>query len=86
MATSTATGTLMTELRRSLSLEEVDAAIQIPIEERQYGIRVAIITDRERPLLGKANFILAVRADMTAELLRNRFPTQLAENHRRQTQ
>lgn len=68
---------LMTELRRSLSLEEVDAAIQIPIEERQYGIRVAIITDRERPLLGKANFILAVRADMTAELLRNRFPTQV---------
>ncbi len=70
-------GVLMTELRRSLSLEEVDAAIQIPIEERQYGIRVAIITDRERPLLTKANFILAVRADMATDLLRARFPTQV---------
>ncbi len=70
-------GPLMTELRRSLSLEEVDAAIQIPIEERQYGIRVAIITDRERPLLTKATFILAVRADMATDLLRARFPTQV---------
>lgn len=68
---------LMTELRRSLSLEEVEAAIRIPIEERQYGIRVAIITDRERPLLTKATFILAVRADMATDLLRNRFPTQV---------
>ena len=70
-------GALMTELRRSLSLEEVDAAIQIPIEERQYGIRVAIITDRERPLLTKANFVLAVRADMATDLLRARFPAQV---------
>lgn len=70
-------GPLMTELRRSLSLEEVDAAIQIPIEERQYGIRVAIITDRERSLLTKATFILAVRADMATDLLRARFPTQV---------
>ena len=68
---------LMGELRRSLSLEEAEAAIRIPIEERQYGIRVAIITDRERPLLTKATFILAVRADMAADLLRSRFPTQV---------
>lgn len=68
---------LMTELRRSLSLEEVEAAIRIPIEERQYGIRVAIITDRERPLLTKATFILAVRADIATDLLRTRFPTQV---------
>ena len=68
---------LMRELRRSLSLEEVDAAIQIPLEERQYGIRVGIITDREKPLLSKANFILAIRADMAADLLRSRFPPQL---------
>lgn len=68
---------LMSELRRSLSLEEVDAAIRIPIEERQYGIRVAIITDRERPLLAKATFILAVRANMAADVLRTRFPPQL---------
>lgn len=68
---------LMSELRRSLSLEEVESAIRIPIEERQYGIRVAIITDRERPLLTKATFILAVRADMANDLLRNRFPSQV---------
>lgn len=70
-------GALMSELRRSLSLEEAEAAIRIPIEERQYGIRVAIITDRERPLLTKATFILAVRADMATDLLRSRFPTQV---------
>ncbi|HRC72099.1 MAG TPA: type VI secretion system baseplate subunit TssK [Candidatus Competibacter sp.] len=68
---------LMRELRRSLSLEEVDAAIQIPLEERQYGIRVGIITDREKPLLAKASFILAVRADMASDTLRARFPPQL---------
>lgn len=68
---------LMSELRRSLSLEEVESAIRIPIEERQYGIRVAIITERERPLLGKATFILAVRADMATDMLRNRFPSQV---------
>ncbi len=68
---------LMQELRRSLSLEEVDAAIQIPLEERQYGIRVGIITDREKPLLNKANFILAVRADIETDQLRSRFPPQL---------
>ena len=70
-------GALITELRRSLSLVEEQAAIRIPIEERQYGIRVAIITDRERPLLTKATFILAVRADMATDLLRARFPTQV---------
>jgi len=70
-------GVLMTEVRRSLSLVEEQAAIRIPIEERQYGIRVAIITDRERPLLTKATFILAVRADMATDLLRARFPTQV---------
>ncbi|MFZ1495274.1 MAG: type VI secretion system baseplate subunit TssK [Candidatus Competibacter denitrificans] len=68
---------IMQELRRSLSLEEVDAAIQIPLEERQFGIRVGIITDREKPLLTKANFILAVRADLAAEVVRSRFPPQL---------
>jgi hypothetical protein len=61
---------VMQELRRSLSLEEVDAAIQIPLEERQFGIRVGIITDREKPLLTKANFILAVRADLAADVVR----------------
>lgn len=70
-------GALITELRRSLSLVEELAAIRIPIEERQYGIRVAIITDRERPLLPKATFILAVRASIAADLLRTRFPTQV---------
>lgn len=68
---------LMVELRRSLSLEEVDAAIQIPLEERQYGIRVGIITDRERPLLTKATFILAVRANIATDVLHSRFPPQL---------
>ncbi len=65
---------LMAELRRSLSLVEEQVAIQIPLEERAYGIRVAVITQRERPLLANATFILAVRADMPADALRGRFP------------
>jgi len=65
------------ELRRSLSMVEEEAAIQIPIEERQYGVRVAIITDRERNLLTSATFILAVHAEIAPDKLRAGFPPQM---------
>jgi type VI secretion system protein ImpJ len=62
-------------LRSSLSAVLEQRAIQIPIEEKKYGIRVATVADRS--LYTSAVFVLAARADMAAEELRRRFPTQL---------
>lgn len=61
-------------LRRSLSMVHERNAISIPLEERRYGIRVAIINDRA--LLREADFVLAVNADMPSETLRRSFPSQ----------
>ncbi|HEC16871.1 MAG TPA: type VI secretion system baseplate subunit TssK [Sedimenticola sp.] len=63
------------ELRQALSKVLEERAIAIPLEERKYGFRVALITDRN--LLKNANFILAAHADMSPELLRKRFPPQV---------
>jgi type VI secretion system protein ImpJ len=65
---------LMQELRQSLSMVFEQNAIQLPLQERKYGIRVSPITDRA--LLKSASFVLAVNADVPAEILRSRFPTQ----------
>lgn len=61
-------------LRRSLSMVHERSAISIPLEERRYGIRVAILNDRS--LLGQADFILAVNADVPSEAVRKSFPSQ----------
>ena len=61
-------------LRRSLSMVHERSAISIPLEERRYGIRVAILNDRD--LLDQADFVLAVNADMPSEALRKAFPSQ----------
>jgi type VI secretion system protein ImpJ len=65
---------LMFELRRSLSSVLEQNAIQIELQERQYGVRVALIPSTE--LLTTCNFVLAVHAQMTVEFLRAHFPTQ----------
>jgi len=62
-------------LRSSLSAVLEQRAIPIPIEEKKYGIRVATVADRS--LYKTAVFVLAARADMPAEDLRRRFPSQL---------
>jgi type VI secretion system protein ImpJ len=62
-------------LRSSMSAVIEQRAIQIPIEEKKYGIRVATVADRS--LYTSAVFVLAARADMPAEELRRRFPSQL---------
>jgi type VI secretion system protein ImpJ len=49
-------------------------AVAIPVEERKYGIRVAVISDRT--LLNNAVFVLAVNANLTADVLQRRFPSQ----------
>lgn len=66
---------LMQELRQSLSMVLEQNAIQLPLQERKYGIHVSPITDRS--LLSNAVFILAVRADVPAETLMRQFPRQI---------
>jgi type VI secretion system protein ImpJ len=44
------------------------------LEEHKYGIRVATITDRS--LLSEASFVMAVNAQMPADVLQRRFPAQ----------
>ncbi|WP_295453232.1 type VI secretion system baseplate subunit TssK [uncultured Thiodictyon sp.] len=63
---------LMARLRDYLSRELVERAIQIQIQERKFGFRVALVPDRN--LLAEARFVLAVHADMDSQALRNRFP------------
>jgi type VI secretion system protein ImpJ len=62
-------------LRSSLSAVLEQSAIAIPIEPRRFGLSVATVADRT--LFSTAVFVLAVRADMPAEELRQAFPKQL---------
>ncbi|MDJ0943342.1 MAG: type VI secretion system baseplate subunit TssK [Kiloniellales bacterium] len=66
---------LMASLRQSLSMVIDRRAIAIPLQERKYGIRVAVVPDPA--LLTDAMFVLAVNADLPAEALRTRFPAQV---------
>lgn len=66
---------LMQILRKYLSMVYEQTAIAMQLEEKRYGVRVAEITDRS--MLGTASFILAVRADVTDETVRTRFPAQI---------
>ena len=66
---------LMGDLRQSLSMVREQSAIPIELQERKYGIRVAIIPDLE--LQRTAVFVLAVNAQIDSEQLRARFPTQV---------
>jgi len=63
------------DLRQSLSVVHEQKAIPIELQERKYGVRVAIIPDVE--LLRSAGFVLAVSAQLPGETLRARFPTQV---------
>lgn len=66
---------LMVDLRRSLATVIDSRAVQIPLEERQFGIRVAVVPDPQ--LLRAATFVLVVHAQMPAEALRSSFPPQV---------
>jgi type VI secretion system protein ImpJ len=65
----------MNDLRQSLSMVREQSAIPIELQERKYGIRVAVIADLE--LQRTAVFVLAVNAQIPSEQLRARFPTQV---------
>ncbi|MEY4474902.1 MAG: type secretion system baseplate subunit TssK [Pseudomonadota bacterium] len=66
---------LMRDLRKSLSTVLDSQAVAIPLEERQYGIRVAVLADKT--LLKSASFVLAVGAQVVPEVLRTGFPMQI---------
>lgn len=65
---------LMREIRRSLSAILEQNAVQIPLQDHKQGRYVGIVADRG--LLRQAGFVLAVGAQMPAEAVRTRFPTQ----------
>jgi type VI secretion system protein ImpJ len=66
---------LMDDLRQSLSMVMEQTAIPIPLQERKYGVKVAIVPDVE--LQRSAQFVLAVNAQLPGDALRARFPTQV---------
>ncbi|MGV7210368.1 type VI secretion system baseplate subunit TssK [Oxalobacteraceae bacterium A2-2] len=66
---------LIVDLRRALSTVMDAQAVPITLEERQFGIRVAVLPDKE--LLRSATFVLAVNAQMPAEMMRTAFPAQV---------
>lgn len=59
-------------LRECLGAVLEQTAIPIPLKEPRYGIRAAPIADRN--LLSNATFVLAVRADVAGDKIRQAFP------------
>lgn len=66
---------LIADLRRSLSMVLHRSAVPIDLQDRKFGVRVAIISDQD--LLKSASFVLAVNAQISPEILRTRFPSQV---------
>ncbi|WP_163467007.1 type VI secretion system baseplate subunit TssK, partial [Escherichia coli] len=65
---------LIKDIREALSVVLTPRAIPIPLDTQEHGIRVATIHDKQ--LLQKAEFIIAVKANMPQEQLRQLFPQQ----------
>ncbi len=59
-------------LRQALSAVLEQTAVPIPLQERKFGIRVGPILDRS--LVTDATWVLALKAQMPAEMLRRNFP------------
>ena len=66
---------VIAQLRRALSMVLEQSAIPIELQDRRYGVKVAIIADLE--LVKTASFVLAVAAQVPADVVRTRFPTQV---------
>ncbi len=66
---------LMTPIRQMLSMVLEQHAVELPLQERQYDIFVATLTDRS--MLGAATFVLAASASCDSEELRMRLPAHL---------
>lgn len=66
---------LMESARFALSMVLEQHAVELPMQQRKYGIMVSPIHDRN--LLASASFVLVARADMDQEALRASLPRQL---------
>jgi type VI secretion system protein ImpJ len=66
---------VLADIRQSLSMVMEQSAIPIELQDRKYGVRVAVIADAE--LRRSASFVLAVNAQMPGDAVRARFPTQV---------
>ena len=77
MTTTTALcfGKLMLLLRQGLSVVLEDNAIQLTLVERSHGLNVATVQDAK--MMRDFGFVLAVRADVAAEVLLTHFPAQM---------
>lgn len=65
---------IMQSLRQSLSMVFEQNAIKLELQEKQFGIKVAVLPDKS--LLYSASFVLAVKANVSNEILRANFPAQ----------
>ena len=65
---------VVSTLRQSLSMVLEQTAISLELTQRKFGIYVSPVNDRS--LIDGASFVLAVKADMPGEALRNNFPSQ----------
>ncbi|WP_426664518.1 type VI secretion system baseplate subunit TssK [Rhodanobacter aciditrophus] len=65
---------LIAALRASLSAVMEQTAMPIPLQERKYGVWVAVVPDLT--LLDNAAFVLAAKADVKSEELRRQLPAQ----------
>lgn len=66
---------VMRSIRQSLSAVLEQTAVPIPLQERKYGVHVAVVQDKT--LLTTAAFVLSVKANVEAERLRRFFPSQI---------
>ena len=62
-------------LREALGTAIDPKATPIPLKKKKYGISTATVADRG--LFQEANFVLAVNADIPAEILTSQFPLQV---------
>ncbi|NKC34599.1 type VI secretion system baseplate subunit TssK [Falsiroseomonas selenitidurans] len=66
---------VVADLRRSLSAVLETNAVAIPLQDRNFGVRVGAIADRN--LLRASQFVLTVAADVPGEQIRRIFPNQV---------
>ncbi|MBW7983727.1 type VI secretion system baseplate subunit TssK [Enterobacillus tribolii] len=68
-------GALMNWLRQGLSIVFEENAIQLPLVERSHGLNIATIPYAN--MINEFGFVIAVNADMPAEMLRSHLPAHL---------
>lgn len=66
---------LFDQLRQIFSTVLEQNAIQVPLVEKKYGVRVGVVADKT--MFGSCGFVLAVNADLSPDEIRQYLPPQL---------